>query len=141
MTGALRNHIREFVFGFFPLFCSCRILIVDVLKAFPEILLSPKTWQKCVLEHRGLPIDHARSSAYESSLTWRGDTPNDTEFGVFRSSSKEAYWEPELIESYSEKWRTGGVCFEVDIVKIKDGSVVVVPPIRQEDLEWREYHM
>lgn len=112
-----------------------------VLKAFPEILLSPKTWQKCMSEHRGLPIDHVRSMAYESSLTWRGYTPNDKEFGIYRSGSGEAYWESRLIESHFEGWRTGGEFFNVDIVKIKDGSVVVVPPIRQEDLEWREYHI
>ena len=112
-----------------------------VLKAFPEILLSPKTWQKCMLDHRGLPIDHVRSMAHEASLTWMGYTPNDMEFGIVRWGSGEEDWQPKVFYPRSEDWINSSRRFGVDIVRIEHGLVEVAPPIRQEDLEWRKYHI
>ena len=112
-----------------------------VLKAFPEILLSPKTWQKCMLEHRGLSIDHVRSMAREESLTWMGYTPNDMQFEIHRWRCEKVHWDPELFCSQSEERKNSCGSFDIDIVKIKDGSLVIVPPIQKEDVEWRRYHI
>jgi hypothetical protein len=112
-----------------------------VLKAFPEILLSPKTWQKCMLEHRGLSVDRVRSMAREESLTWMGYTPNDMQFGIHRWSCGKVHWDPRLFWPQSVEQINRCKSFGIDVVKIKDGSLVIGPPIQKEDLEWRRYHI